>query len=111
MAAHLSALVAMIVAMAFVGPLVVYLVKKDDDPFVRDQAAEALSFQLSALLYLVVAGVLVVAGAVLGIGVLLLLVPLALVASVVWLVLIVIAAVRAGRGEAYRYPFTIRFVR
>jgi Domain of unknown function (DUF4870) len=47
LAAHLPAPVSMIVAMAFIGPLVVYLVKKDD-PFVRRHAAEALNFNLSS---------------------------------------------------------------
>jgi uncharacterized Tic20 family protein len=100
-AAHLSAIVAMVVALAFIGPLVVYLMKKDEDAFVRAHAVAALNFQLSALIYGAVLVVLVV----LLVGLLLL--PFAAIA---WLVLIVVAAVRAGRGELYRYPLTIPFV-
>jgi uncharacterized Tic20 family protein len=107
-AAHLSALAAMIVALAFLGPLVVYLVKKDEDPFVRHHSAEALNFQLSWLLYGLVGGFVLVLLIVLIVG--LVLIPLAIAAAVAWLVLIVVAAVHAGRGERYRYPLTIRFV-
>ena len=100
-AAHLSALAAMVVAMAFLGPLTVYLVK-GDDPFVRDHAREALNFQLSVLLYAVISffALFFVIGFVFF--------P---ILAVLWLTCIVLGAIAAGRGEAYRYPLTIRFVR
>jgi uncharacterized Tic20 family protein len=107
--AHLSAIVAMLVALAFLGPLVVYLIKRDDDPFVRDQAAEALNYQLSWLLYAFVGGIVLAVLIVLLVG--LLLIPVAIAAALAWFVLIVVAAIHAGRGERYRYPLTIRFVR
>ena len=99
--AHLSALVAMLVALAFLGPLVVYLIKKDEDPFVRDQALEALNFQLTFLIYGFVSAVLIIVL----IGLLLL-----VIVGVLWFVLIIVAAVKAGRGDRFRYPLTIRFV-
>jgi uncharacterized Tic20 family protein len=108
-AAHLSALVAMFVALAFLGPLVVWLVKKDEDPFVREHAAEALNFQLSWLIWGVVGGLVLVVLIVFLIGIVL--IPFAIAAAVAWLVLVIVAAARAGRGERYRYPLTIRFVR
>jgi uncharacterized Tic20 family protein len=108
LAAHLSALLSIFfIGFSFVGPLVIYLVKKDD-AFVRGHAAEALNFNLSFLLYAVV---LVVAGLILvivlvGLLVWLLLIPL----GILWLVFICIAATKAGSGQTYRYPLTIRFV-
>jgi uncharacterized Tic20 family protein len=102
-AAHLSSIVAMLVALAFVGPLVVYLVKKDEDPFVRAHAAESLNFQLSWLIYAIAVTILFLVAT--------LLVPVAIAAAVAWLVLIVVASVRAGRGQLYRYPLTIHFLR
>ncbi len=107
LAAHLSAPLCMIVAMAFMGPLVVYLVKKDD-PFVRRHAAEALNFNLSVLLYAVVLGVITIIGLLFIVGVVLIGVLLALALG--WFILICIAAVKAGQGEEFRYPLTIRFV-
>jgi uncharacterized protein len=107
LAAHLSALLSLVVGFSFLGPLVIYLVKKDD-PFVRRHAAEALNFNLSVLLYgvvLVVVGLLLLI-VVVGILVWLLLIPL----GIVWLVFVCIAATKAGQGADYRYPLTIRFV-
>jgi uncharacterized Tic20 family protein len=107
-AAHLSAPLAMVVAMAFLGPLAIYLAKKDD-PYVRRHAAEALNFSLSCLIYAiafgVVAGVAVLSGARL-----LALLPVLVAAAALWIVLICLAAVKAGQGDEYRYPLTIRFV-
>ncbi len=105
--AHLSALLALFIGLPFIGPLVIWLIKKDD-PFVRAHAAEALNFNLSVMLYgvvLVIVGLLLLI-VVVGILVWLLLIPL----GIAWLVLVCIAATKAGQGSTYRYPLTIRFV-
>lgn len=101
MAAHLSAFLGAWVALAFVGPLVVWAIKREDHPFVAEHAREALNFNLTLLIYLVVAGIL--AFVLIGI-------PLLVAIGITWLVLTIIAAVRAANGESYRYPLTIRFV-
>lgn len=102
LAAHLSAFLGAWVALAFLGPLVVWLVKRDDHPFVEMHAKEALNFNLSVLLYAVVGVVLVFV-----------LIGIVLLAAigVMWIVFTVLATVRASNGEPYRYPFTIRLVR
>lgn len=108
LAAHGSALLSLFVGFNFLGPLVVYLIKRDGDPLVREHAAEALNFNLSAFIYLAVGtGVVIVLSFVL-IG--LLLIPLLALGAALWLVLVVIGTVKASRGELYRYPLTIRFV-
>jgi uncharacterized Tic20 family protein len=105
--AHLSALLALLVGFVFLGPLVVYLLKKDD-PFVRRHAAEALNFNLSWTIYGVVGGLILFLLIILVVG--LLLIPLAIAAAVAWFVLVIVAAVKANNGEDYRYPLTIRFI-
>ena len=105
--AHLSALIALVIGFVFVGPLIVYLVKKDD-PFVRRHAAEALNFNLSVTLYAIVGGFVLVLLIIAVVG--LLLIPVAIAAAVAWFVLVIIAAMKANNGEDYRYPLTIRFV-
>ena len=107
LAAHLSALLSLFVGFPFIGPLVVYLVKKDD-PFVRRHAAEALNFNLSLMLYAVVLGIATFVLIFFVVG--LLLIPVFVVLFIAWLVLICIAASKAASGEEYRYPLTIRFV-
>lgn len=108
LAAHLSALLSLVIGFPFVGPLVVYLVKKDD-PFVRRHAAEALNFNLSVMLYAIVLGLatLVLIFFVVGLA----LIPVLLLLALLWLVFICVAAVKAGQGEDYRYPLTIRLVK
>jgi uncharacterized protein len=101
MLAHLSALFGLIIGLNWLGPLVVYLVKKDEHPFIADQSREALNFNLSVFIYVLVSVVLIF----IVIGFLLL--P---VIGIAWLVLTIIAGVRANNGEPYRYPLTIKFV-
>lgn len=105
--AHLSALAAFIGIPNFVGPLIVWAVKKDSHPFVAEHSREALNFNLSVLLYVVAA--IVVSIVTFGLG-LILTVPLAIAAAIGWLIVVVIAGIKASNGEPYRYPLTIRFV-
>ena len=104
MLCHLSALAGFI-GIPFghiIGPLVVWLIKKDELPFVDDQGKESLNFQISMTIYTIVAFALVIVL----IG--LLLVPALLVANIVFVIL---ASVKANTGEPYRYPCTIRFIK
>lgn len=101
LAAHLSAFVGAAIWLSFLGPLVVWLVKRDEHPFIALHATEALNFNLSVLLYTVVGVIL----AFLLIGI-----PILILIGVAWLVLTIVAAVKAANGEEYRYPLTIRFI-
>jgi hypothetical protein len=111
LAAHLSALVAFVGVPPFLGPLVVWLVKRSEDPFVEREAREALNFNLSVLLYAVVGGAAAVVLTIVTFGIgLVVLLPLAAAAGVAWLVLVCVAGYQASRGGRYRYPLTIRFL-
>jgi uncharacterized protein len=101
MIAHLSALAGLVIGLNWLGPLIVYLVKKDEHPFIADQSREALNFNLSVFLYIIASAILIIV--VIG----LILLP---VVAIAWLILTIIAAVRANNGESYRYPLTIRLV-
>ncbi len=95
--------------LGFLGPLVIWLVKKDASPFVDDQGKEALNFQLTLLICYVASVVLyvVVSFVTCGIGGF---VPFPLIVTVFQLVFGIIGAVKASNGEYYRYPFNIRVV-
>jgi len=115
--AHLGGLIVGLSTAAvfgFVGPLLVWLFKRDEHPFTDHHTKEALNFQLTVLLVLVLSVVLaipVVIFGVLTLGLGLILVgALAVVALVAWIVLPIIGAVKASNGEGYRYPLTIRFI-
>jgi hypothetical protein len=82
-------------------PLIVWLLKRGDSPEIDAHGKEALNFQISMLIYNVIAGVfcLVLIG--------FLLLPLLWVLNAVF---VIIAAIKASDGELYRYPMTIRFI-
>ena len=98
--AHLSAFVALFGIPSLFGPLAVLLLR-NHDPYVQAQAEEALNFNLSFLLYGIVAALSVV----LLIGLIAL--PAVLIT---WFVLVIRAGIAASNGEDYEYPFTIRII-
>ncbi len=85
-----------------VAPLIIWQIKKEEFPFVDEQGKEAVNFQISILIYGIVAGLLCFAC----VGFVLL-----LAVAVFDLIFLLIAAVKANNGEHYRYPLTIRFVK
>ncbi len=85
---------------SILGPLVVWLIKKDQYPFVNEQGREALNFQITMFIYGLVAGLLILAC----VGIVLL--PAVAVVDIVFLI---IAAIKANNGEHYRYPFPLIF--
>jgi len=100
---HLSSLSGFI-GMPFgsiLGPLICWLVKKDEFEFVNDQGKESLNFQINIFLWFVVSVVLcfVLIGVIL--------IPLVIILKIVF---VIIASVKASNGEYYRYPCIIRFI-
>lgn len=81
------------------GPLVMWLVKRDEYPFVEEQGKESLNFQLSFTLYALISGITIVG---------LILWPVIIVVDIVY---VVIASVKTNEGVPYRYPLTIRFIK
>jgi hypothetical protein len=102
MLAHLSALLAAIVGLSFLGPLLVMLIQGPKSEFVRRQAVEALNFQITTYIAAFVSFILMFVL----IGFLLI-----IVVGIGWLVLTIVAGLAANRGEDYRYPFNLRLVK
>jgi uncharacterized Tic20 family protein len=88
------------------GPLVIWLIKKDESPFVNDQGKEALNFQLTILIGYIMAGFLSVVPVVQCFSVLF--IP---ALAVVGLVFGILGCLEANNGVAYRYPFAIRLIK
>jgi uncharacterized protein len=102
MFAHLSALAGLVMPFgSIIGPLVIWLIKKDTMPFVNDQGKEALNFNITVAIAAVVCWILCIVL----IGFLLL-----AVLVVLWLVFVIVGAIRANEGTLYRYPFALRLV-
>jgi uncharacterized protein len=107
---HLSALTGLFTGGIgnIVGPLVIWLIKKDTMPFAADQAREALNFNITLLLVTVV--LFLITLVTFGLGAVLTM-PIGLLLGIAWLVLTVLGAMKANDGVAYRYPFALRLVK
>ena len=100
---HASALLGVILHFPghLLGPLIVWLAKRDDSPEIDAHGKEALNFQISMLIYNLVAAVfcLVLVGFIF--------------LAILWVlnaIFAIIAAIQASDGKFYRYPATIRFI-
>jgi uncharacterized Tic20 family protein len=85
-----------------VAPLILWLIKKDSMPFVNDQGKEVLNFQITVSI-IIFACMLTFW--------LLLPILVAIVIGLTALVLMIIAAIQANEGTAYRYPFTLKLIK
>jgi len=83
------------------GPLVVWLLKKDEYPLVDDQGKEAMNFNISMVIYYVVSIILIIV--VIGI-------PLLIGLFLFDVIVTIIAMVKASEGVKYRYPLAIRLI-
>jgi hypothetical protein len=90
------------VALGFLCPLIVLLVKGNESPFIRSHAVESLNFQITAAILTIIFVILIFV--VIGIFLLIAL-------GIAYVVLVIMATVAASRGELYRYPLSLRFVK
>ncbi len=86
---------------SFVPGLLVWILKKDENAYLSEQAKEALNFQISVLIGYLIAGVL--AWVLIGF----ILMPLIWLLNVVFCI---IAAISTSKGETYRYPLCLRLI-
>jgi uncharacterized Tic20 family protein len=102
-AAHLSTFAGLVVPFgSVIGPLAVWLTRRDRDPFIDQAGREALNFGISIAIY----GSVLLVAALMLVGI-----PLLMVGVIAWVVLASLAAVKASQGQTYRYPLTMRLVR
>jgi len=101
---HATALAGFFVPWAghILGPLIVWLAKRGDSPEIDEHGKESLNFQISMLIYNVIAGVLCL--------VLIGFIILAIL-HILNLVLVIVASIQASEGKFYRYPLTIRLIK
>ncbi len=109
-AAHLSTFIGIFGAVigVVVGPLAIYLIRRDTDLFAAENAREALNFNLSILAYGIALTILSIVT--FGLG-LLVAIPAFIVLGLAWFVLSIVGAIRAWNDGVFRYPLTIRFVK
>lgn len=119
--AHLAALTGHLIPFgSLVGPLVIWLVKRDESAFVNDHGKEAVNFQLSSFIYAVLYFTAAL-GAVISAGVhaaniatlpvsLYWVFAVGMLLWLAWTVCVIVGAVTAAGGKPFRYPLSIRFI-
>lgn len=103
MLCHLSAMLMYCTVIGgFIAPLVIWLLKRDEMPFVADQGRETLNFQITTLLALIVGGLLAIV-----------LIGFVIIGAVLLFhfIVTIIATVRVSEGVLYRYPVCWRVIR
>jgi len=100
--AILSHILAIVPGIGILGPLVIYLLKKDDSGFVAENAKESLNFQITIILACIISAILLLVL----IGAFLL-----WILGILNVVLVIVAAIKASENKIYRYPFNIRLIR
>ena len=99
---HLSGLAGILIPLGnIIAPLIIWVLKRDEMPFLNDQGKEALNFQISVTIYLFVSAILILV--IVGIF---LLIAIGLFSTI----FTIIAAINAADGKKYRYPLTIRLI-
>lgn len=88
----------------FVGPLIIWLLKRDEHKFVNEQVKEILNYQMSLMIYFL--AVFLISRLWMSFGVWV--IPILMVAHMIF---VIIASVKSGEGKAYRYPIAIRFLK
>ena len=110
MLCHLSALSGYIIPFGNVlGPLLVWQIKKHEFPSVEEHGKAALNFQLTVLIALFIGIIVAVLLSIVCIG--FLLIPAVVAIGLCGIIFAIIAGIKANNGEAYRYPWSLTFIR
>ena len=103
MLCHFSAFAGLIFPFGnFLAPLIIWLIKKEELPFVEDQGKEVLNFQISMTIYLLISGILCI-----------ILIGIPIVIGLIFFsfIITIIAAISANDGKSYRYPLNLRLIK
>ena len=103
MLCHFSAFAGLIFPFGnFLAPLIIWLIKKEEFPFVEDQGKEVLNFQISMTIYFIGSMILIVV---------LIGIPILIVLGIFNVIITIIAGIKANDGESYRYPINLRLIK
>ena len=83
-------------------PLIIWLIKKDEMPFVEDQAKEVLNFQISMTIYFIGSIILII---------ILIGIPILIGLGIFNIIITIIAGIKANDGKSYRYPINLKLIK
>ena len=98
----LSHILAIVPGIGIFGPLVIWLIKKDESQFVSENAKESLNFQITIIIGYVIGFILLA----IFIGAFIL-----AILGILNLILVIIATIKTSENKIYRYPFNLRLIK
>jgi uncharacterized protein len=100
---HATALVGFLVPVAghVVGPLIIWLAKRQDSPEIDAHGKESLNFQISMLIWNAIAAILIIV---------LIGIPILILLHILNIIFVIVASIQASEGKLYRYPLAIRLI-
>ena len=101
--AHATALVGFFVPVAghIVGPLIIWLAKRQDSPEIDAHGKESMNFQISMLIWNAIAAILIIV---------LIGIPILILLHILNIIFVIVASIQASEGKLYRYPLAIRLI-
>jgi len=101
--AHATALVGFLVPVAghIVGPLIIWLAKRQDSPEIDAHGKESINFQISMLIWNCIAAILIIV---------LIGIPILILLHILNIIFVIVASIQASEGKLYRYPLAIRLI-
>ncbi len=100
---HLSGLSGYIIPFGnIIVPIIIWSLKKEEMPMVNEHGKEVINFQISFTIWIIIASILtfVLIG-----------LPILIALIIGQIVLVIIAAIKADKGELYHYPLSIQFIK
>jgi uncharacterized protein len=101
--AHAAALVGFFVPVAghIVGPLIIWLAKRQDSPEIDAHGKESMNFQISMLIWNAIAAILIIV---------LIGIPILILLHILNIIFVIVASIQASEGKLYRYPLALRLI-
>jgi uncharacterized Tic20 family protein len=100
---HLAAFAGLVIPFGNVlGPLIIWIIKKDEYTFVDQEGKESLNFQITVAIAAIVAGLL---------SVVLIGIPLLIAIVIFALIFVIKAVMETSEGRSYRYPYNLRLIK
>src|SRR5437899_137088 len=83
------------------GPLIVWLAKREDSPEIDAHGKESLNFQISMLIWNAIAAILIIV---------LIGIPILILLHILNIIFVIVASIQASEGKLYHYPLAIRLI-
>lgn len=110
---HLSSFIGFLIPFgSIIAPLILWLIKKDQDTFIDYHGKACVNFEISMLIYSLVVALLAIPFSIITLGIgAIALIGLGIMVIIAYVVFKIQATIKASNGEYYQYPFTLELIK